>query len=100
MTVGTGSKEIWKEKCLIYFAIPCLTHDTAIVNPTGTLPAETWEWAGAVLTFGFIPLLVVNVLGFLFVRIKQKCVRFIFFIPSVICLIILYGYWTLAMAAG
>lgn len=36
---------------LIYFAIPCLTHDTAIVNPTGTLPAEEWEWAGVVLTF-------------------------------------------------
>lgn len=71
-----------------------------IVNPTGTLPGAAWDWADMALTFEFIPLLVANVLGFLFVGAKQKCVSLMFFIPSVICLIIVYNYLTLIMAMG
>lgn len=85
---------------LIYFAIPYLTHDTTIVNPAAMLPGEAWDWAGMALTFGFIPLLAANVLNFLFVRVKQKYVRFLFFIPSAICFMIVLSYWNLVMALG
>lgn len=84
--------------CLIYFAIPYLTHDTAIANPDAMLPAEAWDKAGMTLTLGFIPLLAANVLGFLFVKVKQKYVRFLFFIPSVICLVIVMNYWITSLA--
>lgn len=42
---------------------------------------------------GFMPLLAANALSFLFVRIKRKCVKFLFFIPSVTCFIIVVSYW-------
>lgn len=64
--------------CLIYFAIPYLTHDTTIINPNAMLPAEAWDKAGMPLTFGFIPLLVANVLNFLFVKTKQNLQDFYF----------------------
>lgn len=79
--------------CLIYFAIPYLTHNTTIANPNAMLPAEAWDRAGMTLTFGFIPLLAVNILNFIFVKVKQKFIRFLFFVPSVICLIIVVNYW-------
>ena len=53
--------------CLIYFAIPYLIHDTTVANPNAMLPAEAWDSAGMALTFGFIPLLAVNVFIFLLV---------------------------------
>ncbi|MBD5526982.1 MAG: hypothetical protein HDR02_01025 [Lachnospiraceae bacterium] len=56
--------------CLIYFGIPYITHDTTIAHPDAMLPAETWDGAGMTLTFGSIPLLVANVLIFLFVKTK------------------------------
>ena len=84
--------------CLIYFGIPYITHDTTIAHPDAMLPTETWDGAGMILTFGFIPLLVANVLMFLFVKTKQRFVRFLFFIPSVICFIIVMSYWGTALA--
>ncbi len=79
--------------CLIYFAIPYLTHNTTIAYPDAMLPMQAWERAGMILTFGFIPLLAANVLSFLFIKIKQRYVRFLFFIPSVTCFIIAGSYW-------
>lgn len=64
---------------LIYFAIPFLVHDTRIVNPNAMLPAEAWDWAGMILTFGLVPLLIANGFGFFFVRGKRKTVRFYFY---------------------
>ena len=84
--------------CLIYYAVPCLIHDTTIVYPNAMLPAEAWDRAGMILTFGFIPLLVANVLNFLFVRIKQKLIRFLLFIPSAVCFVLVVSYWTTALA--
>ncbi len=84
--------------CLIYFAILYLTHDATIAHPNAMLPAEAWDSAGMTLTFGFIPLLVANVLDFIFVKTKQKFARFLFFIPSVICLIIVISYWITSLA--
>lgn len=84
--------------CLIYFAIPYLTHNTTIANSNAMLPADAWDRAGMTLTFGFIPLLAVNILNFLLVKVKQKFVRFIFFVPSVVCLIIVISYWITSLA--
>ncbi len=79
--------------CLIYFAVPYFIHDTAIANPDAMLPVEAWDRAGMALTFGFIPLLAVNVFIFLLVRVKQKCVRFLFLVPSAVCFAIVISYW-------
>ncbi|MCM1049925.1 MAG: hypothetical protein NC433_16035 [Clostridiales bacterium] len=83
--------------CLIYFAIPYLTHDTTIAYPDAMLPAEAWDKAGMTLTFGFIPLLIANVFNFLVVKMKQKFAGFLFFIPSLVCLIIVISYWITAL---
>lgn len=83
--------------CLIYYAVPYLTHDTRIANPSAMLPSEAWDRAGMTLTFGLMPLLVVNVLSFLFVRTKQKYVSFLFFVPSASCLIMVVSYWITAL---
>lgn len=83
--------------CLVYFAIPYLTHDTTIAHPDAMLPAEAWDRAGMTLTFGFIPLLIANVLNFIFVKLRQKFARFLFFIPSLVCLIIVISYWITAL---
>ena len=56
--------------CLIYFAIPYLTHNVTITNPDAMLPAEAWDNAGMALTVGFIPLLIANMLCFVFVKAK------------------------------
>ena len=61
------------------------------------LPAEAWDSAGMVLTFGFIPLLIANILCFVVVKTKQKFVSFLYFIPSAVCLIIVLSYWIPAL---
>lgn len=83
---------------LIYFAIPYLTHNTAIPYTDAMLPAELWDRAGMALTFGIIPLLAVNILSFIFIKAKPKFVRFLFFVPSMICLIIVISYWITSLA--
>lgn len=84
--------------CLAYFAVPYLTHSTVITNPGAMLPAEAWDRAGMILTFGFVPLLAANVLNLIFVKVKQKATKFLFFIPSVVCFIIVISYWTASFA--
>lgn len=85
--------------CLIYFAIPYLTHSVKVPYPNAMLPAEAWDSAGMTLTFGFIPLSIANILGFVFIKSKLKfVVRLLFFIPSVVCLIIVMSYWITALA--
>ncbi len=79
--------------CLIYFVIPYLVHSTVVANPNAMLPTEAWDMAGMALTVGFIPLLIANILGFVFIKVKQRLVRIIFFVPSIICFIIAASYW-------
>ncbi len=83
--------------CLIYFAIPYFAHNVTVTNPVAMLPMEAWDRAGMALTMGFIPLLIANILCFAVVKIKQKFVSFIYFIPSVVCLIIVLSYWIPAL---
>lgn len=79
--------------CLVYFAIPYLTHNTQIPHPDAMLPAERWDSAGMTLTVGTVPLFIANLLGCLFVKVKRNWNRFLFFLPSVICIAIVAHYW-------
>ena len=78
---------------LIYFAIPYLTHDVTVPYPDAMLPAQAWENARMALTLGFLPLLIVNLLGFLYADIERKFARFLFLVPSVGCGILVASYW-------
>lgn len=84
--------------CLIRFAVPYLTHSTAVRYPGAMLPAEAWDRAGMALTFGFLPLLLANILGFVFIKARRKPVRLLFFIPSAVCFLIVVSYWITAFA--
>lgn len=70
--------------CLIYFAIPYLTHNTTVYHPDAMLPAEAWDSAGMTLTVGFIPLLIANILAFIFAAKESIKVplRILYFIKS------------------
>ncbi len=79
--------------CLDYFAIPYLTHNTQIPHPDAMLPAERWDSAGMTLTVGTILLFIANLLGGLFVKVKRNWIRFLFFLPSAVCIAIVAHYW-------
>ena len=84
---------------LIYFAIPYLTHNTTVYHPDAMLPAEAWDSAGMSLTIGFIPLLIANILAFIFIakeRIKLP-LRLLYFLPSLICICLVLSYWITAL---
>ena len=81
--------------CLICFAVPFLTHDTAVPNPDAMIPFTRWEGAGFALTAGILPLLFANGLGFLLLRgIKGKQKRFLLcFLPAALCAVLAAAYW-------
>ena len=81
--------------CLIYYAVPFLTHDTTVPNPDAMIPMTRWEGSGFVLTAGILPLLFANALGYLLLRgIKGKQRRFLLcFLPSVFCAALAAVYW-------
>lgn len=78
---------------LVHLAIPYITYNTTILNPNAMIPFEAWDRAGMILTLGFIPLLAINILSFIFITFKEKYWGFLFFIPSIICFIIVLSYW-------
>ena len=81
--------------CLIYFAIPYLTHNTTVYHPDAMLPMEAWDSAGVTLTVGFIPLLIANLLAFMYVAkgsIKLP-LRILYFTPSLICICLVISYF-------
>ena len=85
--------------CLIYFAIPYLTHNTTVYHPDAMLPAEAWDNAGMTLTVGFIPLLIANILAFIYVAKEQikLPLRLLYFIPSIICICLVISYFITAL---
>ena len=85
--------------CLIYFAIPYLTHDTTVDYPDAMLPLEAWDRAGMALTVGSIPLLIANVCAFTYVakeRIKVP-LRLLYFIPGLLCICLAVSYWIISL---
>ena len=79
--------------CLIYFAIPFLQHDMTIKNPNAMLAGYTWDSCGFILCLGLIPLIVANIMAYIFLDVKIKLLKLLYFIPSLICLILVSGYW-------
>ena len=79
--------------CLVYFAIPYITHNTTVSNPDAMLPAEAWDAAGMTLTLGLVPLFTANLYGFIFVKLQKKVVRILWFVPSIICAGMVMSYW-------
>lgn len=80
--------------CLIYCAVVYLSHSTYIVNPDAMLPMENWERAGMMLTIGVIPMVIANILGFLFVgNGKNIFIRILFFVPSILDICLAIHYW-------
>ena len=81
--------------CLIYFAVPFLTHDTTVPNPDAMIPSARWEGCGFALTAGVLPLLFANGLGYLLLRgIKGKQRRFLLcFLPAALCAVLASVYW-------
>ena len=80
--------------CLIYFAVPYILHDTSIPNPDAMLPMYRWEGAAIALLVGTIPLIVVNILAFIYVwkeKIKLPA-RLLFFLPGIICISLAASY--------
>ena len=82
--------------CLIYFMIPYLRHDMSISNPNAMLSSYTWDTCGFILTIGFIPLLIVNIIMYKLLDLKTKQLKILFFLPSIICLIIVGHYLLIA----
>ena len=78
--------------CLIYLAIPYLKHDTTINNPNAMIAAESWDMSGFLLMLGLIPLVLANICAFKFINLKNKKIKLLFFIPSIICLLFVVHY--------
>ena len=78
--------------CLIYFSIPFLRHDTSINNTNAMLASYSWDSCGFILTLGLIPLIIANSMAFIFFDFKNKIIKSIFFIPSLICIILVSSY--------
>ncbi len=78
--------------CLVYFAIPYLRHDMSIHNPNAMLTSYSWDSCGFILTLGLIPLIIANIMAYFFVSLKNKKLKSLFFLPSIICLIIVVHY--------
>lgn len=82
--------------CLIYFSIPYLKHDMSIPNPNAMLSSYLWDSCGFVLTLGLIPLITVNTLAYILIDLKNKKIKFIYFMPSILCFLIVCHYLFIA----
>lgn len=69
----------------LLFAIPYIFH-------IGNLFEYSFETCGFILILGFIPLLIINIMAYIFIDLKKKSLKLLFFIPSVICLILICHY--------
>ena len=87
--------------CLFYCAALYLSHDTYVVNPDAMLPMTNWERGGMMLTMGVMPMLIANTLGFLFILKKGTSIikRLLFFIPSILEVILVLHYWISSLLA-
>ncbi len=79
--------------CLLYFGYLYLSHDTFVPNPEAMLPMERWDGGGWVLTIGLLPLFIANALGFIAFRDRRTAARFLWFVPGIVCLVLVISYW-------
>ena len=79
--------------CLLYFAIPYILHNINIFDITGAFSSNDWLGFGYALIILIIPLLIINLLTYIFVDLKNKKMKLLFFIPTVICLLCVAHYF-------
>ncbi len=79
--------------CLVYYGRLFLSGNTIVDAPDAMLPMSRWDRGGISLTLGFIPLLIANILGHIFIQMGSKKSRLIIFIPSIICFGLVVAYW-------
>jgi hypothetical protein len=84
--------------CLLYFGYLYLSHDTFVPNPEAMLPMERWDGGGWVLTIGLLPLFIANALGFIAFRDRRTAARFLWFVPGIVCLVLVISYWIYSLA--
>ena len=84
--------------CLLYFGYLYLSHDTFVPNPEAMLPMERWDGAGWALTLGLLPLFIANALGFIAFRDRRTAARFLWFVPGIVCLVLVISYWIYSLA--
>lgn len=85
--------------CLIYLAVPLITHDTYVANPDAMLPMERWDGAGCLLTIGCFPMITANTLAFDSIgKDKSLPVRFLWLLPSAVCLALTALYLAISFA--
>lgn len=78
--------------CLIYFTIPYLKHDMFIPNLNTMLTSYSWDLCGFALTIGLIPLIIANIMAYIFIDLKNNKIKLLYFIPSILCLVIVGHY--------
>lgn len=84
--------------CLIYFGFLYVSHNIDIANPEAMLVMEGWDRGGMALLMGAIPLFVTNLLAYLFAgKTDNKVRRIAFFIPSIICVVLVVHYLLFSM---
>lgn len=84
--------------CLLYFGYLYLSHDTFVPNPEAMLPMERWDGAGWALSLGLLPLFIANALGFIAFRDRRTAARFLWFVPGIVCLVLVISYWIYSLA--
>lgn len=75
--------------CLIYFAIPFITHDMTIDSPNVMLGSYSWDTSGFILCLGLLPLIIANYFSY---KIMKTQLKILSFIPSLICLFLVIFY--------
>ena len=95
----TGMLNLVAAACLIFFAVPYLTHDTSVPNPEAMLPMARWDGAGMALTFGLPPMLAANFLGFrlLFPKEQPLLLRLMCFLPAAAEIGLVIHYWVISL---
>lgn len=79
--------------CLTYFGYLFVSDSTIVDAPDAMIPMERWDRGGFVLTIGTIPLIVANALGYTCIPFKNNKKRMLFFIPSIVCIVLVVCYW-------
>lgn len=78
---------------IIYFAMPLLSHNMHIINPEAMLPFTEWERSGFILSAGLLPISISNLGAFLLFRKIKGIIRFLLFVPAIVCLILVLKFW-------
>lgn len=84
--------------CLVWGALLYLSHDPEVPNPDAMIPMTISEGGGFLLTFGLLPMIAANVLGFLLIFPKEKkALRMICFLPAATEFVLVAHFWLTAL---